>query len=567
MTNNELKKAFRNVESELDLPLVESARCRHELDWLYGINLSRVLTDSVVRENGGYTTLSTGRVQGPTLNFVVEREQEIVLFVPTPFWVIETQVQARDRSYPVDYYLEKIPTIGQAQQIVSECTGGTLKVREVETRLVEQKPPYPFDLSGLQSEAFRHLGFSPARTVAIAERLYLDALISYPRTASQKLPPTIGYANILHGLSSQEKFRHLAMRLLQKSTLRPSQGLKDDPAHPAVYPTGETPARSLTDPEAKLYDLIVRRFLSTFAEPALHQTQRAVLEKGQHTFYLRGSTIEKLGWIEFYKPYASAETLELPKLTVGDEVPIINIWNREKFTQPPPRFSSLGLLRRMEDAGIGTKATRAEIIEILYKRGYVDESRMKATLLATTVIGLLGKYCQPIIDASFTAALEDSMAKIQEGETTRKIVLVKAVQHLRNVMLELIAHEEELGSQLGGVVSHQKLVDSWFKTPCPRCGARLRIARNRKTGKRFIGCTARWESNCRFTLPLPQLGTLSIVGRTCRECGFQMVQARSRGRRALVSCPRCYADRHRAKTSGDFSGVARTSLNETEVAT
>src|SRR6266581_5458298 len=104
-------------------------------------------------------------------------------------------------------------------------------------------------------------------------------------------------------------------------------------------------------------------------------------------------------------------------------------------------------------------------------------------LLATTVIGLLGKYCQPIIDASFTAALEDSMAKIQEGETTRKIVLVKAVQHLRKVMLELIAHEEELGGQLGGVVSHQKLVDSSFKTPCPRCGAGLRIVRNRSTGK------------------------------------------------------------------------------------
>jgi len=154
MTDSELKLAFKNAASGLRMPLVEAARCRHELDWLYGINLSRMLTDSVLKANAGYTTLSTGRVQGPTLRFVVEREKEIACFVPTPFWTIETQVQAQDKSYPVDYFIEKVLTLQQADQVAVECKGRLLTVREVEMRTQEQKPPYPLDLSGLQSKHF-----------------------------------------------------------------------------------------------------------------------------------------------------------------------------------------------------------------------------------------------------------------------------------------------------------------------------------------------------------------------------------------------------------------------------
>ncbi len=236
-------------------------------------------------------------------------------------------------------------------------------------------------------------------------------------------------------------------------------------------------------------------------------------------------------------------TSSLPPLKVGVHVPISKIEAREKFTQPPPRFNAASLLRKMEDENIGTKATRADIIETLYKRGYVAGPRMRATPLAKAVTGVLGQYCPLVIDTRFTAELEDLMEQIQEGKTTRKLVLLKGLEDLRRVMLELIGREEELGTRLGDVVGAQRIVDSSFDTPCPLCGSVLRIVRNRKTGKRFVGCSGRWEKNCNFTLPLPQFGTISILSRSCKVCGFQMVQARSRGRRALVSCPRCYASR------------------------
>ncbi len=549
MTEKELKTAFRNLAPQLDFPMVEAGRCRHELDWLYGINLSRLLTEAALKQGRGYTTLSTGRVQGPTLSFVVGREEEIGCFAPTPFWGIEAVIKHENREYQLEYSKEKIPTLAEAEKIVQDCKGKLLEVRDIESKEVRQLPPYPFDLSSLQAEAYRHLGYTPARTLAIAERLYLEALISYPRTSSQKLPPDIGYDGILRGIKTQPDYATLSGKLLGAGHLRPSQGPKEDPAHPAIYPTGESPKRSLLGPEAKLFDLIVRRFMATFAEPCLRLVSRMILETGPYRFLLRGSRILQPGWTEFYSPYVMEDTQELPQLDVGMQVPITRIRALEKFTQPPPRYNPSSLLKKMEEENIGTKATRAEIIEMLYRRGYVKDLRMRATPLAIHVTQLLAKHCPLIIDPEFTARLENLMDDIRQQKTTRRLVLMGAIAHLRPVMLELMAREENLGAQLSEVVSAQRIAELTFESPCPQCSSVLKIVRNRKSGKRFLGCTGKWEKNCSFSLPLPQFGTLTILSRKCKVCGFQMVQARSRGHRPLVSCPRCYAAKMRASTS------------------
>ena len=188
MTERELRFAFQKLDSKTELPLVDAGKCRHELDWLYGINLSRLLTESALRQGRGYATLSTGRVQGPTLGFVVEREEEMSCFVPIPFWTIDTTIVHENEILSLEYGKDKITSKAEAKSVCDECRDVLLDVKAVESREIQQYPPYPFDLSSLQSEAYRHFGYSPARTLASAERLYLDALISYPRTSSQKLP-------------------------------------------------------------------------------------------------------------------------------------------------------------------------------------------------------------------------------------------------------------------------------------------------------------------------------------------------------------------------------------------
>jgi DNA topoisomerase-1 len=230
-------------------------------------------------------------------------------------------------------------------------------------------------------------------------------------------------------------------------------------------------------------------------------------------------------------------------------VPVSKIEAVEKFTQPPPRFNSASLLRKMEEANIGTKATRAEIIEILYRRGYIAEARMRATPLALKMTELLKQHCPSMTDPGFTSQLEESMEKVQANTTSRRRVLVEALQQLRPVLLNLMAQEESLGAELADMVSLQKVAETSFDIPCPTCGSTLRIVRNRNTKKRFIGCSGKWEKGCNFSLPLPQFGSLSIAQEKCKKCDFQMVRVKVRGR-ATVSCSRCYAEKARERCIG-----------------
>src|SRR6266567_3139773 len=399
MTEKELKSAYKTLAPQLDIPLVEAGRTRHELDWLYGINLSRLLTESALKQNRGYSTLSTGRVQGPTLKFVVEREEEIQSFAPTPFWTIDATILHDGETYQLEYETEKILLVAHATRVVNDCKNSILEVANVESRAIQTPPPYPFDLSTLQAEAYRHFRYSPARTLALAERLYLDALISYPRTSSQKLPSDIGYNEILRGIAARPQYAALVAKLVGLSSLRPNQGPKQDPAHPAIYPTGEAPNRTLSQQEANLLDLIIKRFMATFAEASVRQITKISLTKTPHNFFLKGTHPIKGGWIEFYRPYALDDSQELPELKMGDRAPIKNIRAIEKFTDPPPRYNPSSLLRRMEQENIGTKATRAEIIEILYRRGYIKQVQIEATPLALKTTAVLDEYCPLVTDS------------------------------------------------------------------------------------------------------------------------------------------------------------------------
>jgi DNA topoisomerase I len=220
----------------------------------------------------------------------------------------------------------------------------------------------------------------------------------------------------------------------------------------------------------------------------------------------------------------------------------------------------------MEDENIGTKATRAEIIEILYRRGYIKNIRIEATPLALKIISLLNKYCPQIVDPAFTAKLETSMDNIQTLQTTRNEVLAETLDYLRPIMLNLIAREGAIGAQLAEVATSQRIASLTFDYPCPRCSSKLKIIRSRTSGKRFIGCTG-YEKGCRFTLPLPQFGNLSITRMHCKVCGFQLVQARTKGRRPMTSCARCYSNKTKAvafptASTSSESEAAKNSLVE-----
>ena len=540
LTAEELRRAYDHMLPQLDFPLVNAGLCRHEVDWLYGINLSRALTESARKSSGRYATLSTGRVQGPALRFVVEREQEIETFVPVPRWEIEATVEINGEILHAEFEVEKFDIKAEAEKVASLSDGKEGSVEDIESKTTLVAPPFPFDLSSLQAEAYRHFGMAPRHGLDVSERLYLDALISYPRTSSQKLPISIDYRGVLQRLSKNPNYEQQATALLELRDLHPNEGKKADPAHPAVYPTGALPKRSLEPRESKVYDLIVKRFMATFGLPATRETIKATIGVNGLRFYLRGSHITAAGWIDFYRPYARFEDVDLPPVSKGARVKFLSVKAVEKFSQPPPRYNPSSLLREMEGNEIGTKATRAEIIETLFRRAYIKGDRIELTPLGIQIVSVLEKYCPRVLDVAFTRELEAMMDNIELGKEEKQRVVDEAIRHLKPIMDELKAREQEIGDQLSSTIKQARTAELTLSVACPKCGRRLCVVRSRKSGKRFIGCLGKWEDVCSFTLPLPQLGRLTLLDQRCSKCGFQLVRAASKGKRPLITCPMCY---------------------------
>lgn len=546
LTKQELEKSYAEPLPHLDFGLIEAGRTRHEVDWLYGINLSRALTNATKNWSGRYATISTGRVQGPTLKFLVTREEDIKTFIPTPYWQIKAKVQIDGQVFEAEYEKQRVETKKDAEAIVNACKDKKGTVEKVEVREFRQPPPFPFDLGALQNEAYNLFKYTPRRTLSIAQQLYLNALISYPRTDSQKLPSTIGYKMILKNLSKAEEYKRLTSELLAQQTLRPNEGKKDDPAHPAIYPTGNLPEKGLETSERKIWDLVARRFMSVFGESAVKQSMKACLAVDGHHFYLDGRRILTEGWMHYYEPYVRFEEVILPPIKEGQSVNINRIVLESLLTEPPSRYNPSSLLREMEETGIGTKATRADTIQTLYDRGYVKDERMKVTGLGFEVSEILERYCPTIISTTLTRELETKMNRIQENKEKREEVLTEVVEILKPVLERLKKEEKTIGEQLGNALEKARLEERTIDT-CPVCKTgKLIVTYSRKTGKRFVGCTNYFKGLCKTSFPLPQKGTLRLDGKKCLKCSWPTIEVRMK-RRPWILCfnPECPSNRGR----------------------
>ena len=519
LTKEELQESYGHLQPTLDFGLVEAGLTRHEVDWLYGINLSRALTQAAKNCSGQYATLSTGRVQGPTLRFLEAREKTINCFVPTPYWSIIAKISINGNEFEVEY-VKTLETKVQATAIKSASKTREGQIETIAVKKFSQSPPVPFDLGALQSEAYRIFKVTPMQTSSIAQRLYLNALISYPRTSSQKLPPSIGYQGILKKLGKSANYSKHTEELLSKPTLKPNEGKKFDPAHPAIFPTGNLPEKPLNATERNIFDLIVKRFLAVFGEPAIRQDINVMVTLNGNPFHFSATRTLSVGWFRFYKPYVHIKDDVLPHLTEGQTVSVGRVTAKEQFTQPSPRYNLRSLLLKMEKEEIGTKATRASTIQTLFDRKYIGGStNLSVSTLGFEIIEVLSKYCPTVVSPEMTKNLEERMDAIQQGKETRLNVLQKATETLKKVTSELKDKEPEIGAQLTQSLRKNRLNERTVGA-CPKCHiGKLVVLRSKKTGKRFVGCTNYFEDKCNISYPLPQTGIVKPLAAVCKSCG------------------------------------------------
>jgi len=550
LTDGDLQRAWDEMSGGLDYELIHAGRARHEVDWLFGINLSRALTLSVKNATGRYRTLSTGRVQGPALNFIKEREVEIGTFVPEPYWAISAETRIKRKKFTLEYERPRLPSLQEAEGVVKETDGKEGVIASI--RVDEQRqPPYPpFSLGDLQREAYYRLRYSPRTTLQAAERLYLAALISYPRTSSQRLPPGVDLKGILEGLKKQGEYRELSRKLLSRPSLRSLQGKKDDPAHPAIHPTGKKPER-LGKVDGKIYDLVCRRFMASMGEPLVRNNVKTVVDVNGHGFRLEGSSIVEAGWTEYYGLYFKEKGKSLPALEEGQKLRI-HARSERKYTKPPARYNPGSMLKLMEDEGLGTKATRTDILDTLYKRGYIEGGGISITDLGLTIVETLEELVPGILSVEMTRDLEGDLGLIQSGERDAGEVVERAVALLEPILGEFKEKEALIGAEIDEALRREDYRKIALGR-CPSCEmGELRILTNKKTGKRFAGCSNYFEGSCDTSYPLPQRGTIQATGKSCPHCGAPIVKVVRKRRSPWVLCINmdCPGEKKRREANG-----------------
>jgi DNA topoisomerase-1 len=563
LTKDELQESWKNILPTINWGEAYAGETRHFLDWFYGINLSRGLMRAISK-TGQFRILSIGRVQGPALNIIYEKEMTINAFKPEPYW--QVFLKARDlNKQRIEVKFPKDLT-SETELARFKYLKGQKGNAKTEIKQEEIAAPIPFDLTTLQTEAYRYIGLTPSQSLATAQSLYLDGVISYPRTSSQQYPEGIGYEKILNKL---KKYTTLTKYAVNK---KPTEGPKTDPAHPAIYPTGDSKSKEMTETEKKLYDLIVKRFVACFCAPAIVDDKKVVISVNGLDFNAKGMKIIEKNWMNVYPNSYKEE--EIP--TMNGEVSVEEIRTEEKMTKPPQRYSAASLVKELERRDLGTKATRSNIVETLYDRGYIKEKSIELSPLGLKVIETLQKYSPTIIDTELTRKIEKEMEEISESKSgwdkKEEGVLEKAKVLIRVISKGILDNLEKIGKSLAEATTevYQQEREANTLTECPVCHkGKLRIMFSRKTKKSFVSCNA--YPDCKTIFSLPPTGMMKpakrkvtkIVGgeeeesdecEPCQECGFPMMLALKRGKRPWKFCfnPKCKTNEAWAKKREEY---------------
>jgi len=573
LTKDELIESYSKMSTHLDFPQIEAGLTRHMLDWLWGINTTRALTLALKSQaQRGFAILSSGRVQSPTLAMLLERELEIRKFKPTPFWELQLHVKLDGQEVVANYEKDKLWKKEEADEILKTCKGKDAVVKDVKKRQYKQSPPVPFNTTDLQAEAYAQFKFSPTQTMRIAESLYQSGFISYPRSSSQKLPPSINYEKILKALAALKRYSEFVKELMKKKKLIPKEGLREDPAHPAVYPTFEVAdLRKLTAQQKKLYDLIVRRFLSVFGDEATRESNTVTLDVKGKNFILVGKRTIEPGWTKYYEPYLATEELILPELKVGQIIKVLKLEELAKETQPPGRYSQGSIIKEMEKRNLGTRATRAEILQTLYDRRYILGKSIQVSKLGEAVTKALKEYSPRIVSEELTIHFEKEMDLVFNGKKKREDIVEEAKETLTDILKEFKENEKKIGKKLLEGLVEARAEERLLGT-CPNCKTgELRILRSRFSNKFFVGCSnyfkcakcgftraackckceicgepkgkckcswkdKKWYPSCQTGYPLPGGASIQATGKICEKCNTPIIQAWRKGKRPFRMC-------------------------------
>jgi DNA topoisomerase I len=521
LTKEEIERAFGNLDT-LSYPLANAGAARQDIDLLWGATLTRAV--SLASRRFGSNFLSVGRVQSPTLGLIVEREMERRAHVAKPFWELFAKFEHPDGTFETHHTVDKFWDKAEADTALAGTVAPGI-VKSVTARKNTRKPPTPYNTTAFSTDASSRLGITPASAMRIAEDLYMDGFISYPRTDNTVYPASLPVRELVSSLVKVKEFSAAAG--LMNGELKATRGKKETTDHPPIYPTQAIHPGALDGSKKRVYELVVRRFLATFSPPMITESTRADIVAGSETYFVRGSVIVDPGYAGIYT-YARSADEEIPALKEGQSLDLDGApWIVDKETQPPGRISQAKLIEMMEERGLGTKATRADIIQKLFDRGYVFGNPPVPSETGIALYEAFKNYVPAMATPEMTAQLEAEMDRIAAGEMTKGAVVGESRDLLHKTWTEIDGSREDLAKVIWKGMDEDRILG-----PCKVCeeaGRKkddgsphmLRIIRAKKSGKRFVGCSG-WTlddpASCDQTFPLPQRGDVFKLEDRCSIC-------------------------------------------------
>ena len=533
LIKGEVTEAFNNLV-ELDQNLADAGESRQYIDLIWGAVLTRYLT---LAKFGGFGNVrSAGRVQTPTLALVVERERERMAFVPEDYWQIRGMAAAKGADFKISHATARFTDKDAAQTAFGHVDGvaaGT--VTDVAKRSRKQQPPVPFNTTSLQAAAAAE-GISPARTMRIAESLYMSGFISYPRVDNTVYPRSLDLEGIVKGLAANSPALAPVCKKVLAGPMKPTRGKTETTDHPPIHPTGQGDPTTLDGGQLKLYNLIARRFLATLMGPATIENTKVSIDVAGEPFAASGDVLVDAGFREAY-PYGLKRDEQLPALDAGDVVDVHDVNLEAKQTEPPARYSQGKLVQEMEKRGLGTKSTRASIIERLYQVRYLKNDPIEPSQLGMAIVDALSQFAPRITTPEMTAELDEDMTHVAEGQDTQTHVVDHSRALLAGMLDNLIEHKDDLGEAISDAVTADARVGT-----CPKCGKDLVMKQSAKTRGSFIGCMG-WP-DCDVTYPVPsgvKVRPLEGDAAVCPECGAPRIKCQPFRQKAYEQCvnPKC----------------------------
>jgi DNA topoisomerase-3 len=494
MTQSAIRDGFAALRLDRDLlPLADAAKSRSEADWLVGINGTRAMTAFNSKEGGFYLT-TVGRVQTPTLAILVEREEKIRAFRPRDYWEVHARFNAAAGEYTGRWFdpdfkkdddaerkPERLWKAERAEAIAAACSGQQGTATE-ETKPSTQASPLLYDLTSLQREANGRFGFSAKGTLSLAQSLYeRHKVLTYPRTDARALPEDYlaTVKNTMDALAGVREFGPFAKQVLKNGWVKPNRRIFDNSKisdHFAIIPTLQSPGH-LSEPEAKLYDLVVRRFLAVFFPSAEFLQTTRITTVGEERFRTDGRVMQSPGWLAVYGKSLQDETVNLPAIAQGEKVQTLEATATANQTRAPARFNEATLLSAMEGAGklveddelreamaakgLGTPATRAAVIEGLINEKYVERlgRELKPTWKAFRLFFALRHFgVDEITSPELTGDWEFKLKQMEQAKLPRE----KFMRHIEQVTRDLVKRVKT------GTIPEQAFAT--VAAPCPKCG-------------------------------------------------------------------------------------------------